>query len=418
MAIEVVTMSRWNALAGFFLAALLSASAWGATAAGSGSGTLNNRETQPEATAGPGTLNYVEGQANIDEETVNNDAIGSVALQPGQTLSTGTGKAEVLLLPGAFLRVGNNSAAKMISEDPANTSAELIKGQATVEVLGMRKSDLSDVLTIRVGDTTARLLKNGLYQFDADRSQVLVYKGEALVQVGDQSLKVKGGHELSANQGGKLQTRGFDKKAFENSDLVQFSGLRSEYLAEANADAARSAYAGRAGWQGGGWYWDPEFWAYTWVPGNDMYTDAFGWGYYSPFWVYDDPFLYAGFFGDFGFDSFGHRHHGHGRLPPSFSRGEFARGERGHTAGQPTAMAHNLGATGGTGGTAFNHSGAAFNHSAPAFNRGGAMGGAFHGGGSHGGGFAGGAHAGGGGGGGGHAGAGGFGGGFGGGGHR
>src|SRR3569833_4600137 len=56
------------------------------------------------ASISPGTLNYVEGRVTLDGRPV---AAGtSVLVQPGQTLATADGFVEVLLTPGAFLRVG------------------------------------------------------------------------------------------------------------------------------------------------------------------------------------------------------------------------------------------------------------------------------------------------------------------------
>jgi hypothetical protein len=335
----------WKALGGFLLAAVLTTPAWALDA------------------ARPGTLNYVEGQVHIGEETLDNGLLGSIALNPGQSLSTESGKAEILLTPGAFLRTGDGSSVQMASESPTNAAVTLAKGQATVEVAAKYKHV---ALTVDENGTTTRLLKDGLYEFDADHGKVLVYKGEAEVQDGSQTVRVKSGHELDLKQQGKLKTSTFDKKLFENSDLVQFSGYRSEYLAEANADAARAYYSG-PGWHGPDWYWDPAYWTYTWIPGDEYDYDAFGWGFYSPAWVFDDPFCYAGFFGDFGFGTFGHDHIGHRRLPPSFSGG-FARGEKDRVGEQPPAMASNFDShhpgshNPGAAGSGFNHQ---------AFNRGG-----------------------------------------------
>ncbi|MGC1597615.1 MAG: hypothetical protein WA774_19850, partial [Candidatus Acidiferrales bacterium] len=72
-------------VAGGFLAALLSAPAWGANA------------RQPNTIATPGTVNYVEGQVSIGQEVLTSDSIGAAKLEPNQFLFTGTGKAEVLL---------------------------------------------------------------------------------------------------------------------------------------------------------------------------------------------------------------------------------------------------------------------------------------------------------------------------------
>src|SRR6266511_3202084 len=77
----------WKVLGALLLAAL-TVPAWGLKA------------VPPPATlqaGAPGTLNYVEGQARLGDEPLNSDAIGGVILQAGETLSTSTGKAEILL---------------------------------------------------------------------------------------------------------------------------------------------------------------------------------------------------------------------------------------------------------------------------------------------------------------------------------
>ena len=122
-----------------------------------------------------------------------------------------------------------------------------------------------------------------------------MFKGEALVQDGDQQVKVKGGREVDLNGTAKLKSRKFDKSSFEQSDLYRFSNLRSEYLAEANVDAARTYYAGGPGWYGPGWYWDPFFTSYTWIPGNGVLYSPFGWGFYSPGFVSYAPIYYGGY---------------------------------------------------------------------------------------------------------------------------
>jgi hypothetical protein len=266
-------LSWWKALGGLVLAATLSVPAWAADA------------------ALPGTLNYVEGQANVGDQSLNAKQVGSVELEAGQKLDTQNGKAEVLLTPGVFLRVGDNSSAQLVSPSLTDTEASIDKGQAMVEVAEIHKDNL---LRIASDGATTQLLKDGLYGFDADSGAVRVFKGEALVQDGEQNLKVKGGHEVDLNASGKLKSSKFDEKSYEQSDLYRFSNLRSEYLAEANVDAARVYYAGGPGWYGPGWYWDPFFTAYTWIPGSGVLYSPFGWGFYSPGFVYASPIFYGG----------------------------------------------------------------------------------------------------------------------------
>jgi hypothetical protein len=262
-------------IASFFLAAVLSAPAWGVTP------------------ALPGTINYVEGQVTIGDQTLDSKSVGSTTVQTGQTVTTEAGKAELLLTPGVFFRLGSQSAATLVSPSLTNTEIALNNGQAIVEVDDIHRDNL---LRVQQDGATAQLLKTGVYGFDSESGAVRVFKGEALVQDGDRNVKVKAGHELEVKNGATLKTARFDKSAFENSDLYRFSNLRSEYLAEANTDAARVYVAGGPGWFGPGWYWDPFFTAYTWIPGNGIFYSPFGWGFYSPLWVSYAPLYYRPYY--------------------------------------------------------------------------------------------------------------------------
>ena len=70
----------------------------------------------------PGMVNYIEGQAAIDGQPVNQNSVGSAQLQAGQSLATQSGRAELLLTPGVLLRLDGNSAVQMNSPDLADTA--------------------------------------------------------------------------------------------------------------------------------------------------------------------------------------------------------------------------------------------------------------------------------------------------------
>ena len=111
-------LARWKmAATSCFLAALLSLPAWGAD--------TDSRQR----TAMPGTLNYVEGQASIGNQTLTSNEVGTANLQDGQVLETGNGKAEILLTPGVYLRVGSNSAVKMVSSNLTDTQVRCGKAK-------------------------------------------------------------------------------------------------------------------------------------------------------------------------------------------------------------------------------------------------------------------------------------------------
>lgn len=232
-------------------------------------------------------------------------------------MSTQSGKVEVLLTPGVFLRVDSNSVVKMVSPDLANTEVEVVQGRAMVEV-----TDISKNNNIRVDQNGAstQLLNRGLYDFDPAHSQIRVFKGKADVFLNNQKISVGNHHELTLNTGAKPKPQDFDDRQYAD-DFYRWGGLRSGYLAEADADAAHLYVNGGTGWYGSGWYWDPWFSAYTFIPGNGIFYSPFGWGFYSPFAIYRSPFFYGGYYGRP--HAFGEVHgpYGHGFMPEGGFRG-------------------------------------------------------------------------------------------------
>jgi len=248
----------------------------------------------------PGTLNYVEGQASIGDQTLDSHAVGNANLQNGQVLETGNGKAEILLTPGVYLRLGSNSSIKMISNSLINTEVTVSEGEAMVEV-----DQLYHENNLRIGQPRAdtKLVKTGLYDFDASNGAVRVFDGKAVVTADDHNITVKKNHELAFNNNPKLKAQSFDKdQVTKNDDLYRWSSLRSQYLSEANINAAQRYYVNGwygPGWWGPGWYWDPFFAGYTFLPGSGFFYNPFGWGFYSPLMVWRAPVVIGGGFHHF-----------------------------------------------------------------------------------------------------------------------
>jgi hypothetical protein len=357
--------SWWKALGGFFLAALLFSPAWGSV------------------TPQPGTVNYIEGQAAIGSQTLAEKSVGSASLAAGQSLSTANGRAEILLTPGVFLRIDDQSSLRMVTPGLADTIMTLEKGRAMVDVAEIRPENN---IRINVNGATARLLKPGLYDFNANLGQIRVFDGKALVQTADKHTDVGRGHEIVLQASGKLKDQSFNRKKSAD-DFYRWASLRSSYLAEANVDAAQ-AYAGEpagwypGSWSGEGWYWDPWFDAYTFLPGDGIFFDPFGWGFYSPWFAPYAGFGYGGYgWGGYGRGGYGrglpyHRNFGPNYHPPSAVANARSYGSVGHAYSVRGAGAAGMSRGGGFAGGA----------RAGGF----AGGGGFHGGGGFGGGHAGG----------------------------
>jgi hypothetical protein len=259
---------------------------------------------QPGANpARPGTLNYVEGQASIDGQQVTARSVGRAEVGPGQYLATADGKAEILLTPGIFLRLDKNSTVKMIKPDLTHTEVSVEHGRAEVEADQLYPQNR--ILIDQKGGQT-QILKNGLYEFNADANTVRAFDGKAAVYPGNdlesnvKPIEVKGGHQLALT-GERVKPVGFDKDRSQD-DLYRWSQLRSQYLGEANVDlAAQYAGYGPAYGYGGfapGWSWDPYLYGYDWLPVGGPFFSPFGFGFYSPYYLYGGGFVYGrGFYG-------------------------------------------------------------------------------------------------------------------------
>jgi hypothetical protein len=246
-----------------------------------------------DQTARPGTVNYVEGQAATGGQSLDSKSAG-VEIGAGQSVTTLNGKVEILLTPGVFLRLGPNSSATLVSTGLADTRVDLTQGQAMVEVDQLFPQNH---LQITQGGFAIQIQKAGLYDFDPADQQVRVFDGEAVATNAAHRIEMKAGHELNLVANSDLKAHGFDRKHYEG-DLFNWSKLRSSYLAEANITEART-YVSGPGFIGAGWYWNPWYSAYTFIPGDGFFYDPFGWGFYSPFLVWRAPLVgfYGGFYG-------------------------------------------------------------------------------------------------------------------------
>jgi hypothetical protein len=203
----------------------------------------------------------------------------------------------------------------MVSNNLTDTQVALRQGEAMLEVDQIYKEN--NIHISQPGaDTT--VLKTGLYEFDATDQQVRVFDGKASVNTDDRKVTLKKNHEVALNSP-KLKSKDFDKKEVRQSDdLYRWSSLRSEYLSQANVDAAQRYYVNGGfapGWWGTGWYWDPWFSGFTFVPAGGFFYNPFGWGFYSPVMVWRAPY-YGGFAGYRHFDgnrpvAIGHGFHNH-----------------------------------------------------------------------------------------------------------
>jgi hypothetical protein len=244
---------------------------------------------QSVISAHSGVIQYVEGQVTLDGTRLEQKFAEFPDVKKGQTLAAQDGRAEILLTPGVFLRLAENSSFQMVSNKLSDTKIEVQSGSAMIEVSELLKDN---AITVQFHDAQIELLKKGLYRVDSDDpARLRVYDGDARVTSGSQTVTASRGREVEI--GTTLEARNFSTK--DTDAFYRWSGRRDEYVAQANLVAAKtvsnSFYDGGtalgSGVNGtaGAWAYNPWYGMFTFVPGTGMFMSPFGYSYYSPFTI-------------------------------------------------------------------------------------------------------------------------------------
>jgi hypothetical protein len=248
--------------------------------------------------AKPGAVNFIEGTVLLDGQPLTSSELKSTFVNAGGLLETRDGRAELLLTPGVFLRVGERSQVRMLKASLVDSQIAIEAGESMLEVDDVVRDSR---LTVSMRGGLAEIQKAGLYRFAADgEASVAVIDGKAEVTFGEKHESLGKGREVLLNDG--LKTKKFDKD--QADELYAWSNIRSQYNASLTYQAARSAYSsgtgsgsgygyggglgygsgfgGFNGFYGPGWYWSNGFNSWLWMPSNGAFFSPFGWGFYGP----------------------------------------------------------------------------------------------------------------------------------------
>ena len=251
--------------------------------------------------AKPGVVNFVEGTVYLNGNKLSTKATRATFLAANDTLSTDAGKAEVLLSPGTFLRIGDDSEVRMVKLSLVDPQLEVEHGEAIVEVNGLVKDNSVQLISHGASITVS---KDGLYRIAAPVAEkqpptFAVLSGKAAVAFGDKSINLGKNRETVLTD--ELKSAKFDSK--KPDDLYAWSNVRASYDAAAsyqtasyvnNISSGNTVYSsglfGGSGFNGfgsgsafsPGWYWADGFNSYAWLPGNSAFYNPFGYGFYGP----------------------------------------------------------------------------------------------------------------------------------------
>jgi hypothetical protein len=250
-----------------------------------------------------GGINAVTGRAKVHLRGGSDWQQLSVTddLEAGDMVRTERGgRVEMLLNPGSYLRLGENSEFELVNSSLDNLEVRLLRGTAIVEATGA--DDVELMINISTPHTKMAIVRHGLYRLNVipdDATELIVRKGRVMLN-DDSHTKVKGGNKIviTATTQSVAKLTSEDKKLADDTDL--WSKERGKLLAQANQRINNRTLStafnsfGRADWlfhsyHGSGfWFFDSLSRCYTFLP---FY---YGWG--SPYGSTYSTAIYNPFF--------------------------------------------------------------------------------------------------------------------------
>jgi hypothetical protein len=207
--------------------------------------------------------------------------------------TAGGSNTEVLLNPGSYLRIGENSEFQFEDISLDNLKLRVTKGSAIIEATGIADMDLGIKVATPHGGFT--IWRTGVYRIDVQPgyAELAVRKGRASF----------GPHETDIVKGGKVVTLtngvAVVAKLQKDKDTLEvWSKERAELLAKANERLTRRTFNGYLasynGWNSWGyssrrfglWAFSPRAGCYTFMP--------FYYGWSSPYGHYYGNFYWGG----------------------------------------------------------------------------------------------------------------------------
>jgi hypothetical protein len=208
-----------------------------------------------------GLVNHVQGPANVAEME---------QVRQGKTIQTARdGYVEVLLTPGSFLRIGENSAVVLDGVELERVSLLVLQGPAVIEVIDINRKYPIKVTT---GSLTTNIIASGIYKFEDGVATVLGGK----LQTADTRLIYEKGWQVFI----KDNYRARKVKKVQTTSLDVYSQERSQTIASANASLVASLSPSHA-LTDPYWLFDSSLGFYTFIPFAHC-RSPYGHHYYTP----------------------------------------------------------------------------------------------------------------------------------------
>ncbi len=178
-----------------------------------------------------GLVNAVEGTANVRLQE---------QVQAGAVIQTAPkSRVEILLNPGSFLRLGENSEALLDSVDLTNIAIRILAGDAIVESSSI---DKDSPIRVTDGSLNVLIVAPGKYRFSENTA--FVVDGE--LRTDDSTHSIKKGWDIKASPGDpSIEERpSYDEGKIDSSQpvtpLEEWSQQRTQQIASADTRSSET----------------------------------------------------------------------------------------------------------------------------------------------------------------------------------
>ncbi len=246
-----------------------------------------------------GGVNHIEGSVSVVRENgLSGLLLKGDQIETGDMVSTSAnGRAEVLLNPGSYIRIGGNSSFEFGTTDLEDLQIRLEKGSAIFEVFAADEFRVS-VFTPK---GMVALVETGVYRID------IANDGSGLVAVTKGKAEVGAANSTEVKQGrtGTIGTNTVTIAKFDTGkrdELAEWSRSRAKELTKMtaslkNRDVGNSLLSAfRGGMWGlydsfGLWIYSPMYGRYCFLPFGAGWYSPYGYGYRNGINWYNLPYV-------------------------------------------------------------------------------------------------------------------------------
>lgn len=240
-----------------------------------------------------GAVNFVSGDVQLRR----NDGKSAIltkdlSVEDGEVVTTAAnGRAEILLNPGSYVRLSENSEFELASTSLDDLQLKLVRGGAIFELTA--DNDFS--VLIETPRSAVKIEKTGVYRIDVNEdgsAQLEVWKGKVRL-AGEKVITVKAGQKTVIGNDAIVVAK-FDRDEKDNFEL--WSRDRAKELAKINSKLASKmmnralvAFSQNSGnWNSpfGLWVNDPWSRTYCFLPFSYSWVSPYGQWYDRSFWSY------------------------------------------------------------------------------------------------------------------------------------